>query len=145
MPTTNLVNLVKEFFCYRFDFIFKIVLIGDAVSELGTRAITIVSCSSSDVGEDVADAEVCGRHIQPRDHDHHRSRLHRQDPCGEWKHGQATDLVCDGETMKRYQKLFQIIIHVDRDTAGQERFAPIGSMYYNGAKAVIFTYDITRV
>ena len=34
---------------------------------------------------------------------------------------------------------------MDRDTAGQERFAPIGSMYYNGAKAVIFTYDITRV
>jgi len=30
------------------------------------------------------------------------------------------------------------------DTAGQERFAPIGSMYYNGAKAVIFTYDISR-
>ena len=32
-----------------------------------------------------------------------------------------------------------------RDTAGQERFAPIGSMYYHGAKAVIFTYDITQV
>ena len=32
-----------------------------------------------------------------------------------------------------------------RDTAGQERFAPIGSMYYHGAKAVIFTYDITEV
>ena len=34
---------------------------------------------------------------------------------------------------------------LDRDTAGQERFAPIGSMYYHGAKAVIFTYDITQV
>ena len=56
----------------------------------------------SDVGEDVADAEVCGRHIQPRDHDHHRSRLHRQDPCGEWKHGQATDLVSDYQTIKRH-------------------------------------------
>ena len=34
---------------------------------------------------------------------------------------------------------------LERDTAGQERFAPIGSMYYQGAKAVIFTYDITKV
>ena len=73
---------------------------------MGTKAITIVSCSSSDVGEDVADAEVCGRHIQPRDHDHHyRSRLHCQDPPGEWKHGQATDLVCDYQTIKRRRKL----------------------------------------
>ena len=53
-------NSVKGTFVYRFDYIFKIVLIGDAVSELGTKAITIVSCSSSDVGEDVTDAEVCG-------------------------------------------------------------------------------------
>ena len=37
------------------------------------------------------------------------------------------------------------ILYMFRDTAGQERFAPIGSMYYHGAKAVIFTYDITQV
>ena len=34
-------NSVKGTFVYRFDFIFKIVLIGDAVSELGTKAITL--------------------------------------------------------------------------------------------------------
>ena len=59
-------------------------------------------------------------------------------------------LVVNGSTVKLqiwYAIIKQLknIENVDRDTAGQERFAPIGSMYYNGAKAVIFTYDITRV
>ena len=31
-----------------------------------------------------------------------------------------------------------------RDTAGQEKFAPIGSLYYRGANAVLLTYDITN-
>ena len=31
-----------------------------------------------------------------------------------------------------------------RDTAGQEKFAPIGSLYYRGAHAVVLTYDITN-
>ena len=31
-----------------------------------------------------------------------------------------------------------------RDTAGQEKFAPIGSLYYRGAHAVLLTYDITN-
>lgn len=30
------------------------------------------------------------------------------------------------------------------DTAGQEKFAPIGSLYYRGAQAVLLTYDITN-
>ena len=59
-------------------------------------------------------------------------------------------LVVNGSTVKL--QIWYVIIkqlknieNMDRDTAGQERFAPIGSMYYNGAKAVIFTYDITQV
>lgn len=31
-----------------------------------------------------------------------------------------------------------------RDTAGQEKFAPVGSLYYRGANAVVVTYDITN-
>merc|ERR1711936_1158726 len=30
------------------------------------------------------------------------------------------------------------------DTAGQEKFAPIGSLYYRGAQAVLLTFDITN-
>merc|ERR1719219_2527568 len=30
------------------------------------------------------------------------------------------------------------------DTAGQEKFAPVGSLYYRGANAVVVTYDITN-
>ena len=31
-----------------------------------------------------------------------------------------------------------------RDTAGQERFAPAGQLYYHGANAVMIAYDITN-
>jgi len=89
----------------RFDFIFKIVLIGDATSgktSLMRRYVddTFNHETMTTIGVDFT----------------------------------VKTLVVNGSTVK-----LQIW-----DTAGQERFAPIGSMYYNGAKAVIFTYDITQ-
>jgi len=89
----------------RFDFIFKIVLIGDATSgktSLMRRYVddTFNQETMTTIGVDFT----------------------------------VKTLVVNGSTVK-----LQIW-----DTAGQERFAPIGSMYYHGAKAVIFTYDITQ-
>lgn len=89
----------------RFDFIFKIVLIGDATSgktSLMRRYVddTFNHATLTTIGVDFT----------------------------------VKTLVVNGSTVK-----LQIW-----DTAGQERFAPIGSMYYHGAKAVIFTYDITQ-
>jgi len=89
----------------RFDFIFKIVLIGDATSgktSLMRRYVddTFNHETMTTIGVDFT----------------------------------VKTLVVNGSTVK-----LQIW-----DTAGQERFAPIGSMYYHGAKAVIFTYDITQ-
>ena len=130
-------------------------------------------CMTAGLWEDLPDEEVCWRHLQPRHADHHRGWLHCQDAGGERKYSEASDLVrvnriwfnitynifilhigpVTGLQSKLIEcpmwKVDQITSDLNtyqsRDTAGQERFAPIGSMYYHGAKAVIFTYDITQV
>ena len=50
-------------------------------------------CTTTDLWEDLPDAEVRGRHLQPRDVDHHWGRLHCQDAGGERKYSEASDLV----------------------------------------------------